>query len=548
MLNNQYILPLNGELAIDLFAGGGGASTGIEMAIGRHVDNAINHDPEALGMHEVNHPQTRHHIEDIWKVIPSDVTQGSPAGLVWASPTCTHYSKARGGKPVNKQLRSQAWVVVKWAGQVKPRVIFLENVEEFKTWGPLIAARDKKTGRCFKFVGYKKKKPIYEVAAKGERVPLEKQQLIPDKKRAGDIFKKWVNVLRGLGYKIEWKELRACDYGAPTIRKRLFLIARRDGQPIVWPEATHGDPKKAETKKKGLKPWRTAAECIDWSIPCPSIFDRKKPLSENTLRRIALGIKKYVLDNPAPFIVTNTSGHPGAPLSEPLRTITTGGHHALINPVIVGIANNTKQMRSTNDPLSTITAWPRGGHHALIAPIVAQVGYGDVKGQRTMDAENPLWTVVSNGNHVALVSAFLAKHFTGAIGSELEKPLGTVTSVDHNALVTAFLIKYYGNEKDGNSLKEPAVIIDIGMRMLGLITVHIKGETYVIIDIGMRMLQPHELYKAQGFPDDYKFDVTADGKAITKTGQVRMCGNSVCPPIAEAIVRANYSENKIKAA
>ena len=485
------------ELAIDLFAGGGGASTGIELAIGKYVDDAINHDPEALGMHEVNHPQTRHHCTDIFEIDPLSVTDGNPVGLLWASPDCKHFSKAKGGKPVSKRIRSLAWVVVKWAKSVRPRTIFVENVEEFKTWGPL-------------------------------------KNNYPDPERKGETFNKWVNALKGLGYKIEWRELRACDYGAPTIRKRLFIIARRDNLPIVWPKPTHGDPKKAETKKKGLLPWRTAAECIDWSLPCPSIFERSKPLADNTLRRIAHGIMKYVINNPEPFIVqvnhTESDGFRG---------------------------QKTKQARTSKEPLSTV-----------LVTAFLEKQFGKSIGQ---NLKKPLGSVTSIDKH-HLMTAHVAKHFTGAIGSDLKKPVGTVTSIDHNSLVTshitklrgtnighgadeplhtvsaqgthmgevrALLIKYHGNEKDGLSLFEPMSTITTKDR-LGLVTVMIKGEPYVITDIGMRMLQPHELYAAQGFPEGYIFDMTSDGKEIKKTGQVRMCGNSVCPDVAEAVVKANH--------
>ena len=513
---------MNKELIIDLFAGGGGASTGIEQAVGRNVFAAVNHDPEALGMHAENHPKTRHHCTDIFEIDPLTVTQGQPVGLLWASPDCKHFSKAKGGKPVDNKIRSLAWVVIRWAREVKPRIIFVENVEEFKTWGPL----------------------------KGNR---------PDPAKKGQTFNRWVFMLRRLGYQVEWRELRACDYGAPTIRKRLFIVARRDGQPIVWPEPTHGDPKDPQTAAKGLLPWRTSADCIDWSLPCPSIFERKKELSPNTLRRIARGIMKYVVNTNEPYIiqinpkseshalvcatiVTNTTGHPGAPADEPLRTITTGRHHA------------------------------------VVTPLLAQVGYGEAQGQqpRVNPPGKPMWTVVSGGNHAALVAAFISKHYTGATGSNAKDPVGTVTAIDHNSVVTshiaklrgentghgtneplhtvsargqhfaevrAFLHKYYGNEKSGAKLFDPAPTVT-SKDHIGVVTVCIQGQPYVITDIGMRMLQPKELYAAQGFPDTYVYDRTADGKKINKAGQVRMCGNAVCPPLARALVKANFKEVK----
>lgn len=276
------------ELVVNLFAGGGGASTGIEEAIGRPVDIAINHAEDAVSLHKVNHPHTAHFCSDVFEIDPISVTHGRSVGLLWASPDCKHFSKAKGGKPVSNKIRSLAWVVVKWAEQVQPRIICLENVEEFQTWGPL--GKDGK----------------------------------PCKKRKGQTFQRWVSALRGLGYNVEWKELRASDYGTPTIRKRFFLVARRDGQPIVWPQPTHGDPKRKETKAKGLKPWRTAAECIDWTLPCPSIFDRKKPLADNTLRRIAKGIVKYVIEAQEPFIVKFRFNSDGSSIAEPMPTITAG--------------------------------------------------------------------------------------------------------------------------------------------------------------------------------------------------------------------------------
>lgn len=547
MITPQFLLPLHGELVVDLFAGGGGASTGIEQAIGRPPDIAINHDPEAVSLHEANHPQTAHYVSDVFEVDPVAVTQGRPVGLTWASPDCKHFSKAKGGKPVSKRVRGLAWVVVKWAKLVRPRVICLENVEEFQTWGPLL-----QDGR-------------------------------PCPERKGTTFARWVAQLRNLGYQVEWRELRACDYGAPTIRKRLFLVARCDGAPIVWPAATHAAPDSLAVKSRKLKPWRTAAECIDWSIPAPSIFERARPLADATCRRIAKGIMRYVVDAAEPFIVTNTTGHPGAPASEPLRTVTTGGHHALAVPTIISM------------------------------------GYGERPGQqpRVPGIEQPHSTITAQGQHSALVTAFLAKHYTGVVGSDLADPMATVTSVDHHslvaatmvhmghgeqsadgarrwshgvrdvrqpintitasgapgalvtatmvtidnqsssggssdvqapvktttvenrhALVQAFLIAYYGVDQDPR-LGDPMHTATTRDRF-GLVTV--RGESYAIVDIGLRMLTPRELYLAQGFPADYQIDRGADGRPLTKTAQVRMCGNSVCPPLARALVAANYAD------
>lgn len=447
MLSRQFYFNLNNDLIVDLFAGGGGASTGIELATGRYVDIAVNHDPKAVAMHETNHPQTRHFCEDVFEVDPVAVTKGKPVGLLWASPDCKHFSKAKGGKPVSKKIRSLAWVVVKWARLVRPRVICLENVEEFQTWGPL----------------------------EGD---------LPDPARKGETFRRWVAELEKLGYDVQYKELRACDYGAPTIRKRLFLVARCDGLPIVFPQPTHG---------KGLKPYKTAAEIIDWSIPCPSIFGRAKPLSDNTLRRIANGIVRFVINVQKPFIVKDC------------------------------------------------------------AKLLTQMGYGDNEGRRVLDLNKPLGTVTSGGNKFALVSAFLAKHYSGVVGTRVNNPVGTITTVDHHSLVTvgmsdvptdraeevrAFLINYYGTGMS-SAVNEPLNTCT-GHVHSGLVAVRIGGKEYAIADIGLRMLQPHELYAAQGFPSGYVFDRSGSGAPLSKEAQIRMCGNSVCPPVAAALVKANY--------
>lgn len=501
MIRPQFLLPIHHELVVDLFAGGGGASTGIEQAIGRPVDIAVNHDPEAVSLHRVNHPQTRHFISDVFEVDPVAVTSGQPVGLLWASPDCTFHSKARGGKPFRdrdkaRRRRGLAGVVIKWAAAVQPRVICLENVEEFQHWGPLLA----------------------------DGTPC------PD--RRGQSFARWVAQLRNLGYRVEWQEMRGCDYGAPTIRKRLFLVARCDGLPIVWPMATHTQPDTKGKVPRGMKPWRTAAECIDWSVPVPSIFERKKPLADATCRRIAKGLVRYVIEAKEPFIA------------------------------------------------------PAGEQNLVVSTLI-QVGYGERKGQspRVPGLEKPLGTVVASQKH-ALVTAFLAKHYTGVVGTSVDVPTGTVTTSDHHSLVTAnlihmghgegkaggkrfshgirniaqplntitasgaaaglvcaFLTKYYGNERDGVPVSDPMHTLPTKDRM-GLVTVTIAGQTWAIVDIGLRMLSPRELYRAQGFPDSYVIDHGADGEPFTKAAQVRMCGNSVCPPMSCALVNANYHEQQ----
>lgn len=588
-------------LIVDNFAGGGGASTGIEQALGRVVDLAINHDEEAIRMHEANHPGTRHIRNNIWRIDPADVCAGQPVDLAWFSPDCKHFSKAKGGKPREKSIRDLAWVVVLWAERVRPATIFLENVEEFRTWGPLCAEG----------------KPI--------------------KERQGETFDKWCRQLRRAGYKLQFRELRACDYGAPTIRKRFFMIARCDGQPIVWPEPTHGKPGSPEVLSGKRQPWRTAAEIIDWSIPCPSIFERKKPLADKTLRRIAHGIMKFVVNNPTPFIVpicnTTWAGDRFYPGDEPLRTITTarGGEMAMVAPMFARTAHGDvdskgkrrgKGQHPADEPFPTISTsqdsalveatlspvivgcggrrgqsapvgpeqpMPTGTTKAdacLVATHLIHRGNGERKGQapRAMDVEKPLGTAMAGGiKHGVTVARLMAAHIEQAnggpkndqlAGRAADAPLSTVTvrgtqqrvvtsnlvklrgtcahgqAVDeplhtvsaggtHMAEVRAFLLKYYGTDQDPR-LEEPLHSCTTKDRF-GLITVTIEGEEYVIVDIGMRMLTPRELFNAQGFPADYIIDRDAAGVPLTKTAQVAKCGNSVCPPVARALVAANVA-------
>jgi len=620
MIRPQLILDLNEELIVDNFAGGGGASTGIELALGRAVDIAINHNQEALTLHKANHPQTLHLCEDVFVVDPREVTKGRPVGLAWFSPDCKHFSKAKGGKPKSKRIRGLAWVMVKWAATVHPRVMILENVEEFQTWGPLLADGN------------------------------------ADPRRKGNTFRNFCGRLRNLGYELEFRELRACDYGAPTIRKRLFLIARRDGKPVVWPEPTHGKPGSEGVKSKRLKPWRTASECIDWSLPCPSIFDRDRPLVESSHRRIARGLKKFVIEAAKPFIVKyHTAKRHGddrvGSLDDPLPTQTTENRFGLVSATLVNTANSKTTGRGPNawpveEPLRTVTAsngfaviapsliraahsdespsgvkrWGKGIHSleeplgtqpasnefALIAPILTECA--NASHQRNFQADEPMRTQCAQvkGGHFAQVTAFLAKHYTGVVGSELNDPVHTVTATDHNAIVAAnlvrqfgkstgsgadepigtvtaggsgksalvtshlaklyttntgqpvsepmhtitsggnhiaevraFLVKYYGEGGQDQDINDPMHTIPTKDR-IGLVTV--EGVDYVITDIGMRMLQPHELFAAQGFPMDYVIAPEVNGKRLSKTAQVRMCGNSVCPPMAAALVRANVPE------
>lgn len=413
------------ELVVDNFAGGGGASTGIEAAIGRPVDLAVNHDPEAIAMHRANHPATRHYCESIWEVDPREACGSRPVGLAWFSPDCTHFSRAKGNKPREQGIRGLAWVVIRWAREVAPRVIILENVEEFQTWGPLLD-----DGR-------------------------------PDPGHAGETFREWLGELTALGYEVEFGSLVAADHGAPTTRRRLFLVARRDGCRPAWPEPTHG-------VGRG-RAWRSAAEVIDWAIPCPSIFSRQRPLAEATLRRIAAGIRRYVVETADPFLIPLT--HQGE-----VRT------------------------HSINEALRTVTGAHRG--------------------------------------ELALVAPFITKHYGGVVGHRVDRPLGTVTAIDHHALTTAFLIKYYGAGGQDQDVRGPLHTVTAKARF-GLGVVTLASEPYRIVDIGMRMLQPHELFAAQGFPRGYIIAPEHQGRTITKTAQIRLAGNSVCPPLAQAIVAAN---------
>lgn len=501
------------ELIIDNFAGGGGTSTGLEQAFGRTVDVAINHDPKALAMHRINHPDTKHFCESVWDVDPIEATGNQPVGLVWLSPDCKHFSKAKGGKPVEKKIRGLAWVALRWAAKTRPRVIMLENVEEFKTWGTL-----GKDGR-------------------------------PCPKARGRTFKSFVNALKRQGYDVEWNELRACDYGSPTIRKRFFLIARRDGLPIKWPEPTHGHPDSIQVRKGILKPWRTAAECIDWSIDCPSIFTRKRPLAKATMDRIAKGIERYVLNSGDPFIVkvnhTSSSGEVhfrGQSLEQPIQTITGKNGSGIVAPVLTECANaSSPRSMPANEPLRTICAQVKGGHHAVIAAHIAK-NYSGVIGS---DIQEPVHTITAK-DHNSLVVSHLSKLKNNCVGQDMADPMHTMTTINQFAEVRAFLTAFYGNEKDGNSVDQPLRTIPTKDRF-GL--VKINQQEYQITDIGFRMLQPVELFKAQGFPENYIFERGVDEHGheirLTKTEQTRMVGNSVCPQLSRALVEANFKHENI---
>lgn len=504
------------ELVVDNFAGGGGASEGIEQALGRPVDLAINHDATAIAVHTANHPGSEHSVADVWDIDPETAAAGRPVGLAWFSPDCRHHSKAKGGRPVSKSVRGLAWVAARWAAKVKPRVIALENVEEFLDWGPLIKN------------------------AKG--------QLVPDPERKGQTFNGFVRALRRHGYQVEWKILRACDYGAPTIRRRLFLVARRDGLPINWPKPTHAGPSTPAVRRGKLRPWRSAAECIDWSLPCPSIFGRKKPLATATLNRIAKGVMRFVVNHQQPFIVklNHTASYytpfRGQSLIQPLQTITTAPGYALVTPFVTECANASSQRNmAANEPLRTQCAQVKGGHFALVSAFLAK-HYTGVVGA---DLRDPLPTVTTT-DHNALVSAFMV-NMKGSRRSakDCREPLTTIcASTTHAYLTSAFLAPYYGSGsgETGRDLRQPAPTVTTKDR-LQLVTVVIDGEQYAIVDIGMRMLQPHELAMAQGFPEHYRF-AEVDGRPLAKHKQVRLIGNSVCPPLAKAIVEANFTHER----
>ncbi len=580
------------EIIVDNFAGGGGASLGKTWATGRSPDIAINHDPEAIAMHRANHPTTKHYIEDVWQVDPEEACAGRPVGLAWFSPTCTHFSKSKGTAldASSIKIRGLAWVAVRWAAAVAPRIICLENVEEFEDWGPLQRQHDAgcpgvACAKDCKFGTKKRGKRVSRHApgCPGRACAKSCQIHKPIKSRKGELFRAFVSRLRKLGYVVEWKLLRACDYGVPTSRRRLFLVARRDGRPIAWPEPTHG-PGRA-------LPHRGAHEIIDWSIPCPSIFDRDKDLVEKTLARLARGVWEFVVQTAKPFILPLNHG---------------------------GVGRDDRRVHDINNPMPTITAGSRGAH-ALAVPYLIHRSNGERVGQapRIYDPTKPIGTIVAQGQKHAVCAAFLAKHFTDrptggwAGGQPLDKPTGTVTTRDHHSLVAANLIKYYGTSSakdvtdpldtitadgwkhalqtaylaryngEGDTARlgvenplgtvttkdryalvserlqsdwpplegaqlERARAVAALLRRFGypvgdLVYVNVNGERYVVADLCMRMLVARELFRANGFPDDYIIDPEFDGRPLTKTAQVKMCGNSVPPRMSEVLAAAQLS-------
>lgn len=579
------------EKIVDSFAGGGGASTGIELATGRVVDIAINHDPDAILMHKTNHPHTVHYQASVWDVDPLEVTGGSPVGLLWASPDCKHFSKAKGGKPVDKNIRGLAWIVLRWAGTVRPRVVILENVEEFQTWGPVRRGH-------------------------------------PVKAKAGRTFRRFIDQLEGLGYAVEWRELVAADYGAPTTRKRFFLIARCDGRPIVWPTPTHAPADSPEVKAGLRKPWRSAAEIIDWSLPTPSIFDTKesirekynlaaqRPLRPNTMARVARGVDKFVIKTASPFlVVVNHSGEfRGQDPGEPLQTVTAKHGYGVAMPVMVAIGQTgggnrcrsvespthtqvskaeecvaspllapwtvTNTTNSTGhpvpEPVDTARTGGGGGQMFLSASLVQ---YHTEQGERVrgQGLDTPLLTVDAS-NRYGLSAACLEKYYGTATGQGAGEPLHTITAKDREGVVAAHMVKLKGTNL-GGPVSEPVQTITAGGGHFGVVTTmiapvspgadlknwpkirellntycgydlgpedvilfQISGAWYFMADIGLRMLTPRELYRANGFPDDYKIERDYTGQTYGKSKQVARCGNAVPPPFATALVRANLPE------
>lgn len=511
------------EIIVDNFAGGGGASTGIELATGRPVTIAINHDPDAILMHKTNHPFTEHYQASVWDVDPREVSKGRPVGLAWFSPDCKHFSKAKGGKPVDKNIRGLAWIVLRWAGTVRPRVIILENVEEFQTWGPV---------------------------RKGH----------PVKSKAGQTFRKWLSQLEALGYAVEWRELVAADYGAPTTRKRFFLVARCDGAPIVWPEPTHAPAGSREVLEGQKKPWRSAAEVIDWSLPCPSIFDTReairekyglsaqRPLRPNTMRRVIRGVDKFAIKAPEPFlVVVNHAGDfRGQNTADPLQTVTAKHGYGVASPLLapLTVTNTTNSTGAdAGAPVHTVTT---AGNQMLIAPTLAATlvkYYGnDRHGQKIRD---PLHTVTAKDRE-GLATTHLVKMKGTNLGGPMSEPVQTITAGGgHFGVVTTTVVK----AEPGADLKHWPEIRDLLNTYCGytlgpedVILFEIGGAAYFMADIGLRMLTPRELYMANGFPRDYKIERDYTGKEYPKTKQVARCGNAVPPPFATALVRANLPE------
>lgn len=548
MSGNQFSMP--DEIIVDNFAGGGGASTGMELATGRIVKIAINHDPDAILMHKTNHPHTKHLQASVWDVDPVKECEGCPVGLAWFSPDCKHFSKAKGAALVDRKIRGLAWIVLRWAGTVRPRVIILENVEEFQTWGPV-----------------RRGKPV--------------------KKKAGQTFKRFISQLEGLGYTVEYRELVAADYGAPTTRKRFVLVARCDGRPVVWPERTH-DKDGAD----GLPKWRAAAEVIDWNQPCYSIFATKeeiksrygvnavRPLADNTMRRVIRGVDKFVIKAKTPYIVpwtvTNTCNSVGSQVTAPVHTVTTAGNQLLLCPTLtaIGQTGGGNRGRDIREPTHTTVS---KAEECLVGAMLIQYHTEqseNVRGQSI--AETP--RTVDASNRYGLIAANLVEYYRNGNPLDVAQPMRTVTSHDREALTLTHICKFKG-QNIGQDEREPLQTVTASagefaeirteVRTYGLgadmghwpeirallnrfcgydlkdneaLTLDICGTAYFVADIGLRMLTPRELYNAMGFPPDYIIDRDYTGRAYGKGKQVARCGNAVCPPMAEAVVRANLPE------
>lgn len=556
----RYQEDMNQEIFVDNFAGGGGASTGIEIGLGVTVAAAINHDPAAILMHKTNHPYTEHYQASVWDIDPREVCRGRPVAGAWFSPDCKHFSKAKGAALVNREIRGLAWITLRWAALVRPRVIMLENVEEFQTWGPV-----------------RKGKPV--------------------KKLAGTTFRKFISQLRDLGYAVEYRELVAADLGAPTTRKRFVLIARCDGRPIVWPERTHAPRDSEEVRSGRLKPWRSAAEIIDWSLPCPSIFESKaeilekyglkavRPLADNTMRRIIRGVDKFTIRSGEPFIVQQKFQNAAQDIGKPLTTVTAVGAHELCKPMLAPLTiSNTGSSAGadTGSPVHTVRTG--GGGQMLVTPSLIQYHTEQTEGVRASGLGVPINTVDAS-NRYGLACANLVEYYTGGRPLDVTDPMHTVTSHDREAVVAAHVVKFKGDNlgsnpaepmqtvtasagrnracgggtfalckvwlcKTGNSgLHRWPEVRALLNRYCGytlaedeLLLLEIGGAFYYIADIGLRMLSPRELYNAMGFPPDYIIDRDYTGKPYPKNEQVARCGNAVCPPLAAAVARANFPE------
>lgn len=511
-------ISMTDEVIVDSFAGGGGASTGIEIATGRVVNIAINHDADAILMHSVNHPFTEHYQASVWDIDPVEVCKGRPVGLAWFSPDCKHFSKAKGAALVDRKIRGLAWIVLRWAATVRPRVIMLENVEEFTTWGPV-----------------RKGKPV--------------------KSLSGTTFLKWKNQLLALGYSIEHRELVAADYGAPTSRKRFVLIARCDGRPIVWPERTHAPADSPEVKSGKLKPWRCAAEIIDWSLPMYSIFDSKaeikekyganavRPLADNTLRRIIRGVDKFTIQSGKPFIVQGKFQNRAQDIEKPLTTITSVGAHELVSAQMIQYhteQSEAARVNGLNGPMPTVDASNRYG--LISASLTEYYGNGN-----PIPMGEPMRTVTSHDRE-ALLACHIAEFKGQDKGQSAEEPLRTITaSAGEFGLVGTHIVRYEGGARLGRWPEIRSLLNKYCGYHLAeneVLLLNIAGVLWFISDIFMRMLAPRELYNAMGFPPDYVIDFIdpKTGKDYPKSAKVARCGNAVCPPMAEAVVRANLPE------